>query len=107
VQDDEEDDGMPTLGYQGSGVAMHWGHLALMVGIANVVLVIAFFQPGVSFRMGLLGFGLVGALGAWRTAGDLDWSPLARAVVALLAAVPLVGMAVCALLLFRAMRERG
>ncbi len=109
VDDDEdEDDGRGDAlgGSQGTGVSMHWGHLALMVGIANIVLVIAFFQPGASFRMGLMAFGLVGAVGAWRTTGDLGWPPLGRAVVAMLAAIPLVGMAVCTLLLFRAMRER-
>ncbi|PIF90708.1 hypothetical protein CLU86_1597 [Acidovorax sp. 62] len=106
VDDDEDEESDALRGHQGTGVSMHWGHLALMVGIANVVLVIAFFKPGASFRMGLMAFGLVGAVGAWRTTGDLDWSPLARAVVALLAAIPLVGMAVCTLLLFKAMRER-
>ena len=106
VDDDEDEESDALRGHQGTGVSMHWGHLALMVGMANVVLVIAFFKPGASFRMGLMAFGLVGAVGAWRTAGDLDWPPLARAVVALLAAIPLVGMAVCTLLLFKAMRER-
>ena len=105
LQDDEDDDADVYERHR-PGLSLHWGHLALMVGMANVVLVIAFFKPGASFRMGLMAFGLVGAVGAWRTAGDLDWPPLARAVVALLAAIPLVGMAVCTLLLFKAMRER-
>ena len=93
-------------GHHRPGLSLHWGHLALVVGMANVVLVIAFFKPGASFRMGLVAFGLVGAMGAWRTASDLDWSPLARAAVAVLAAIPILGMAVCTLLLFKAMRER-
>jgi hypothetical protein len=105
VQDDEDDDA-DIHGHHRPGLSLHWGHLALVVGMANLVLVIAFFKPGASFRMGLMAFGLVGAMGAWRTAGDLDWSPLARAAVAVLAAIPILGMAVCTLLLFKAMRER-
>lgn len=85
---------------------MHLGHLALMVGAINIVLVIAFFKPGASFRAGLMFFGLIGALGAWRTARDFDWAPLQRAVVAVLAAVPIAGMAVCVMMLFKALRQR-
>lgn len=69
VDDDEDEESDALRGHPGTGVSMHWGHLALMVGIANVVLVIAFFKPGASFRMGLMAFGLVGAVGAWRTTG--------------------------------------
>ena len=81
--------------------------MALGVGVASVLLLIAFFKPGASFRMGMVGLGLVAAFGAWRTARDFDWSPLARAVVAVLAAIPLLGMGVCLGLLFKALRERG
>ena len=56
--------------------------------------------------MGMVALGLVAAFGAWRTARDFDWSPLVRAVVAVLAAIPMVGMAVCLGLLFKAVRER-
>ena len=59
------------------------------------------------WRLVLLVLGLIAALGAWRTARDFDWSPLARAVVAVLAAIPLLGMGVCLGLLFKALRERG
>lgn len=86
--------------------SLHLGHVALAIGVANAVLLIAFVKPGASFRMGMLILGLVAAYGAWRTARDFDWSPVARAVVAALAAVPMVGMAVCLGLLFKAMRER-
>lgn len=105
-EDGDEDDDADIHEHHRPGLSLHWGHLALMVGMANVVLVIAFFKPGASFRMGLMALGFVGAIGAWRTAGDLDWSPLARAAVAVLAAIPILGMAVCTLLLFKAMRER-
>ncbi len=105
-EDGDEDDDADIHEHHRPVLSLHWGHLALMVGMANVVLVIAFFKPGVSFRMGLMALGFVGAIGAWRTAGDLDWSPLARAAVAVLAAIPILGMAVCTLLLFKAMRER-
>ncbi|WP_306556315.1 tetratricopeptide repeat protein [Acidovorax sp.] len=111
TREEDEDDEVEHAGRQGagsrSGFSLHLGHLALVVGVANVVLLIAFFKPGASFRMGMFGLGLVAAFGAWRTARDFDWSPLARAVVAVLAAVPMVGMAVCLGLLFKAVRERG
>ncbi|MDH4418355.1 MULTISPECIES: hypothetical protein [unclassified Acidovorax] len=80
--------------------------LTARLGVANLVLLIAFFKPGASFRMGMFALGLVAAFGAWRTARDFDWSPLARAVAALLAAIPMLGMAVCLGLLLKAFRER-
>ena len=106
VDDEEEEDDGHRHGAQ-SSFSLHLGHVALAIGVANAVLLIAFFKPGASFRMGMFGLGLVAAFGAWRTARDFDWSPLARAVVAVLAAVPMVGMAVCLGLLFKAVRERG
>lgn len=105
-QEEEDDDEEPVGHGRSSGVSMHLGHLALMVGAINIVLVIAFFKPGASFRAGLMFFGLIGALGAWRTARDFDWAPLQRAVVAVLAAVPIAGMAVCVMMLFKALRQR-
>lgn len=102
--DDEDED--TDVDTQGSGFSLHLGHVALAVGVVSVLLLIAFFKPGGSFRMGMVGLGLVAAFGAWRTARDFDWSPLARAVVALLAAIPLLGMAVCLGLLFKAFRAR-
>jgi TPR repeat protein len=87
--------------------ALHLGHVALAIGVASVVLLIAFVKPGASFRMRMVVLGLIAAWGAWRTARDFDWSPLARAMVAALAAVPLLGMAVCLCLLFKAVRERN
>ena len=90
-----------------SSFSLHLGHVALAIGVANAGLLIAFFKPGTSFRMGMWGLGLIAAFGAWRTARDFEWSPLARAVVALLAAVPVLGMVVCLGLLFKAVRERG
>ena len=87
--------------------SLHLGHVALAIGVASVVLLMAFIKPGASFRMGMVVLGLIAAWGAWRTTRDFDWSPLARAVVAALAAVPLLGMAVCLGLLFKAVRERG
>lgn len=87
--------------------SIHLGHVALAIGVANAVLLLALFKPGASVRMGMFGLGLVAAFGAWRTARDFDWSPLARAVVAALAAVPMLGMAVCLGMLFKAVRERG
>lgn len=89
-----------------SGFSLHLGHAALAIGVANVVLLIALVKPGASFRMGMAVLGLVAAFGAWRTARDFDWSVPARAVVAGLAAVPVLGMAVCLGLLFKAARER-
>ncbi|MBT9512497.1 MAG: sel1 repeat family protein [Acidovorax sp.] len=106
AQDDEDENGDGQGVLARSGFSLHLGHVALVVGVANVVLLIAFFKPGASFRMGMVGLGLVAAFGAWRTARDFDWSPLARAVVALLAAIPMLGMAVCLGLLFKAGRER-
>ncbi len=104
----ENDDRAPVRSRATSqtSFSLHLGHVALAIGVANAVLLIAFVKPGASFRMGMLILGLVAAYGAWRTARDFDWSPVARAVVAVLAAVPLVGMAVCLGLLFKAMRER-
>lgn len=102
--DDEDKD--TDADTQGSGFSLHLGHVALGVGVASVLLLLAFFKPGASFRMGMFALGLVAAFGAWRTARDFDWSPLARAVVALLAAIPLLGMAVCLGLLFKAFRAR-
>ena len=90
-----------------SGFSLHLGHVALAIGVANVVLLIAFVKPGASFRMAMAALGLVAAFGAWRTARDFDWSVPARAVAAVLAAVPILGMAVCLSLLFKAVRERG
>ncbi|PTT43021.1 sel1 repeat family protein, partial [Acidovorax sp. HMWF018] len=90
-----------------STFAWHLGHAALGIGVANGALLMAFFKPGASFRVGMVVLGLIAALGAWRTARDFDWSPLARAVVAALAAIPLLGMGVCLGLLFKALRERG
>lgn len=104
--DDEDEDEDTDADTQGSGFSLHLGHVALAVGVVSVLLLIAFFKPGGSFRMGMVGLGLVAAFGAWRTARDFDWSPLARAVVALLAAIPLLGMAVCLGLLFKAFRAR-
>ena len=114
-EDDDEDSAPPAgagrLARHGpadsSGFSLHLGHVALAVGVANVVLLIAFVKPGASFRVGMLLLGLVAAFGAWRTARDFDWSVPARAVVAVLAAVPMLGMAVCLGLLFKAVRERG
>jgi uncharacterized protein len=106
VDDEGEEDDGAGHGTQ-SSFSIHLGHVALAIGVANAVLLIAFFKPGASFRMGMVGLGLVAAFGAWRTARDFDWSPLARAVVAALAAVPMLGMAVCLGLLFKAVRERG
>lgn len=102
--DDEDEDADADT--QGSGFSLHLGHVALGVGVASVLLLLAFFKPGASFRMGMFALGLVAAFGAWRTARDFDWSPLARAVVALLAAIPMLGMAVCLGLLFKAFRAR-
>ena len=90
----------------GSGFSLHLGHVALAVGVANVMLLIVFVKPGASFRMGMAVLAVVAAFGAWRTARDFDWSLPARAVVAGLAAVPILGMAVCLGLLFKAVRER-
>lgn len=104
TEDRDEDAGMDAKASAGGW--LHLGHLALMMGAANIVLVIAFFKPGASFRTGLAVFGVVAAFGAWRTGRDFDWSPLQRAVVALLAATPIAGMAVCVLMLFKAMRQR-
>lgn len=103
-EDRDEDAGMDAKASAGGW--LHLGHLALMMGAANIVLVIAFFKPGASFRTGLAVFGVVAAFGAWRTGRDFDWSPLQRAVAALLAATPIAGMAVCVLMLFKAMRQR-
>ena len=108
--DDDDEYEEADAGRRGSGTrtgfSLHLGHVALVVGVANVLLLITFFKPGASFRMGMFGLGLVAAFGAWRTARDFDWSPLGRAVAALLAAIPLLGMAVCLGLLFKAARER-
>lgn len=103
--DDEEESGEHSRGAR-SSFSLHLGHVALAIGVANAVLLIAFFKPGTSFRMGMLVLGCVAAYGAWRTARDFDWSPIARAVVALLAGVPMLGMAVSLGLLFKAVRER-
>jgi TPR repeat protein len=88
-------------------MSWHLGHLALAIGAANAVLLIAFVKPGASFRAGMLVLGLVAAFGAWRTARDFEWSPIARALAALLAAIPVAGMAVSLGLLFKAFRARG
>lgn len=106
--DDEDDDEESDARVRSAQPAfsVHLGHVALAVGVANAVLLIAFVKPGASFRMGMLVLGLVAAFGAWRTARDFDWSLIARAVVAALAAVPMLGMAVCLGLLFKAVRER-
>ena len=107
--DDEEGEEAGTgwgAGGARTGFSLHLGHAALVVGVANPVLLIALFKPGASFRMGMLALGLVAAFGAWRTARDFDWSPLGRAVTAVLAAIPLLGTAVCVGLLFKAARER-
>jgi len=106
ADDDEEEDDGRSHGAR-SSFSIHLGHVALAFGVANAVLLIAFFKPGASFRMGMFGLGLVAAFGAWRTARDFDWSIPARALVAVLAAVPMLGMAVCLGLLFKAVRERG
>ncbi|KRD55797.1 hypothetical protein ASE52_06155 [Acidovorax sp. Root275] len=103
VDDDEE--GEHSRGAR-SAFSLHLGHVALAIGVANAVLLIAFFKPGASFRMGMLILGCVAAYGAWRTARDFDWSPVTRAVVALLAGIPMLGMAVSLGLLFKAVRER-
>lgn len=102
--DESEDhsDHAPTYSF-----SMHLGHVALAIGIANVVLLIAFVKPGANFCVGTLMLGLVAAYGAWRTARDFDWSPFVRAVMAALAAVPLPGMAVCLGLLLKGVRGRG
>lgn len=81
--------------------------MALAVGVANVVLLIAFAPPGTLFRLGMALLGLVAAYGAWRTTRDLGWPPVARMATALLAAVPLLGMAVCLGVLMKAVRARG
>ena len=110
-EDDDGDEGDAhddaRYGRSTSTFAWHLGQAALGIGVANGALLMAFFKPGASFRMGMLVLGLIAALGAWRTARDFDWSPLARAVVAVLAAIPLLGMGVCLGLLFKALRERG
>ena len=106
----DDDDGAEEDGCNLRSTAsfsLHLGHAALAIGVASVVLLMVFFKPGASFRTGMVVLGLIAALGAWRTARDFEWSPLARAVVAALAAVPLLGMAVCLGLLFKAVRERG
>lgn len=105
VDDDAEDEGAYSLGMR-PRFSLHIGLVALAIGVANPVLLMAFFKPGASFRMGMLVLGCVAAYGAWRTARDFDWSPVARALVALLAGLPMLGMAVSLGLLFRAVRER-
>ncbi|MNL85074.1 hypothetical protein D3C87_2132590 [compost metagenome] len=50
--------------------------------------------------------GLIAAFGAWRTGRDFDWAPAARAAVAVVAAIPIVGMAVSVWMLVRAFRGR-
>ncbi len=105
---EEDDDRMPgrDRSYQRTTFSLHLGHLALVVGAANVVLLILFFKPGASFRTGMAVMGLIAAFGAWRTGRDFDWSPAARAAVAVVAAIPMVGMAVSAWMLVRAFRGR-
>ena len=76
------------------------------------LLALSFDQRGLALRpnevraLGRRNGRAVAAFGAWRTARDFDWSPLARAVVALLSAIPMLGMAVCLGLLFKAFRAR-
>lgn len=89
------------------GISLHLGHLALAIGAASVVLLIAFVKPGASFKNGMFVLGLVAAFGAWRTGRDFEWAPAARALVAAVAAIPLVGMAVCIWMLMRSFRGRG
>ncbi|MES2611787.1 MAG: sel1 repeat family protein [Pseudomonadota bacterium] len=112
AQDDgeDEDDG-PLLqrdrSYQRTTFSLHLGHLALLIGAANVVLLILFFKEGASFRRGMAVMGLIAAFGAWRTGRDFDWAPAARAAVAVVAAVPMVGMAVSLWMLIKSFRGRG
>ncbi len=111
AQDDgEDDDGdrMPdrNRSYQRTTFSLHLGHLALVVGAANVVLLILFFKPGASFRTGMAVMGLIAAFGAWSTGRDFDWPPAARAAVAVVAAIPIVGMAVCVWMLMKSFRGR-
>ncbi len=106
---EDEDDG-PLLqrdrSYQRTTFSLHLGHLALLIGAANVVLLILFFKEGASFRRGMAVMGLIAAYGAWRTGRDFDWAPAARAAVAVVAAIPIVGMAVSAWMLVRSFRGR-
>jgi len=104
---EEPDDSDEPDGPYRIPMSWHLGHLALAIGAANAVLLIAFVKPGASFRAGMLVLGLVAAFGAWRTSRDFEWRPVARALVALLAAIPMVGMAVSVGLLFKAFRTRG
>ncbi|CAN7490778.1 sel1 repeat family protein [Acidovorax sp. LjRoot66] len=106
--EDDDGDRMPERdrSYQRTTFSLHLGHLALLIGAANVVLLILFFKEGASFRRGMAVMGLIAAYGAWRTGRDFDWAPAARAAVAVVAAIPMVGMAVSAWMLVRSFRGR-
>ncbi|EJE52232.1 TPR repeat-containing protein [Acidovorax sp. CF316] len=101
-----EDDPADDPRYRNTTFSLHLGHLALVIGAANVVLLILFFKEGASFRRGMAVMGLIAAFGAWRTGRDFDWAPAARAAVAVVAAIPIVGMAVSVWMLVRAFRGR-
>lgn len=106
-EEDEEDAETGDRGYQRTTFSLHLGHLALAIGAASVVLLILFFPPGASFRMGMFAMGLIAAFGAWRTGRDFDWPPGARAAVGVVAAIPIVGMAVCVWMLMKSFRGRA
>lgn len=109
-EDDEENDtrraGARRSDASRKGTSVHLGHLGLVIGAASVVLLIASGKSGPSFRTGMYILGLIAAFGAWRTGRDFDWGPAARALVAAVAAIPLVGMAVCIWMLMKSFRGR-
>lgn len=75
----------------------HLGHAALLLGALGFLLLMA-MAPSlgkVGFRAAALGVGLASAFGVWRVGGDLDWGPGKRALLSLLALVPMAGFLVC------------
>jgi TPR repeat protein len=71
----------------------------LIPGMIGLPLMLTLARPGDGFRLGMVLCALLAGWGVWRYAGQRQWATVKRLVLAALAALPVGGMVVSALLL--------
>ncbi len=103
-EDEDEDDNAPP---PASG-AWHAGHAALLAGALGFLLMMVMLTSlgKTSFRAAALAVGLSSAYGVWRVGDDLGWGTGRRALLALVALVPMAGFVVCAVVGAQRLKRR-
>lgn len=71
----------------------------LIPGVIGLPLMLLLARPGDGFRLGMVLCALLAGWGVWRYAGQRQWATLKRLMLAMLAALPVGGTLVSALLL--------